>query len=49
VLNANGFDASVRPGLSGQFDVVRDGEAVFSKHQEHRFPSADEVLALLRA
>jgi len=49
VLNANGLDASIRPGLSGQFDVLRDGEVVFSKHREHRFPSADEVLALLRA
>jgi hypothetical protein len=48
-LNANGFDASIRAGVSGQFDVVREGEVVFSKHREHRFPSVDDVLALLRA
>ena len=48
-LNANGFDASIRAGRSGQFDVVHDGELVFSKDREHRFPSVDEVFALLRA
>ena len=48
MLNANGFDASIRAGVSGQFDVVRDGAVVFSKHREHRFPTVDEVVALLR-
>lgn len=48
-LNANGFDASIRAGRSGQFDVVHDGELVFSKDREHRFPAVDEVFALLRA
>jgi len=28
--------------------VIRDGELVFSKDKEHRFPDAGEVLSLLR-
>lgn len=35
--------------MSGQFDVLRDGDLVFSKQQVHRFPEPGEVLALLRA
>ncbi len=35
-------------GGNGQFDVVRDGELVFSKHKEHRFPDPGEVLSLLQ-
>jgi selT/selW/selH-like putative selenoprotein len=44
-----GFDATARAGSGGQFDVVRDGELVFSKKKEHRFPHAGEVLSLLQA
>ena len=47
-LNQEGFDASARRGTNGQFDVLRDGELVFSKHKEHRFPEQGEVLSLLR-
>jgi selT/selW/selH-like putative selenoprotein len=35
------------PGGTGQFDVVRDGEMVFSKQAEGRFPEHDEILAQL--
>ena len=35
------------PGETGQFDVVRDGELVFSKWNEGRFPEPDEILAAL--
>ncbi len=35
--------------MSGQFDVLRDGELVFSKERVHRFPEQGEVLALLQA
>ena len=37
-----------QPGRSGQFDVVRGGDIVFSKQQSKRFPKDGEVLALLR-
>jgi len=34
-------------GSSGQFDVLRDGELVFSKGREHRFPEHAEIVARL--
>jgi selT/selW/selH-like putative selenoprotein len=48
-LNSNGIDATDIPGGKGQFDVLRDGELVFSKQQVGRFPEHDEVLSALRA
>jgi len=36
-------------GSGGVFDVIVDGEIVFSKHREWRFPSDDEVLERIRA
>jgi selT/selW/selH-like putative selenoprotein len=47
-LTDEGFDAEFQPGRSGQFDVLSDGELVFSKHEVHRFPEPGEVLALLQ-
>jgi len=48
MLKDKGVDAKATAGGKGQFDVVRDGELVFSKHKEHRFPEQGEVLSLLR-
>lgn len=31
------------------FDVVADGDLIFSKHTEERFPEHDEIIAALRA
>jgi selT/selW/selH-like putative selenoprotein len=36
------------PGGSGQFDVLLDGEVVFSKKASGRFPEHAEVLARLQ-
>jgi hypothetical protein len=36
------------PGSKGQYDVVADGHAVFSKADTGRFPEDGEVLALLQ-
>jgi len=47
-LTAEGFDAAIQPGRSGQFDVISNGELVFSKQQVERFPEPGEVLALLQ-
>jgi selT/selW/selH-like putative selenoprotein len=47
-LEQHGIDVTTTPGGSGQFDVLRDGELVFSKHQEHRFPGEREILAAVR-
>jgi len=46
-LRARGVEASALPGGSGQFDIRRDGELVFSKHVEGRFPGEAEVERLL--
>ena len=35
-------------GDNGVFDVVADGQMVFSKHQAGRFPEEEEVLEVLR-
>jgi predicted Rdx family selenoprotein len=48
VLNANGIPATVVEGLKSQFDVLADGELLFSKQQQGRFPEEDEILALVR-
>jgi predicted Rdx family selenoprotein len=37
----------VSPGGRGQFDVVADGTAVFSKERAGRFPRPGEALALV--
>jgi len=39
----------VTPGDRGQFDVIADGDLIFSKHEVGRFPEDDEILGLLRA
>jgi predicted Rdx family selenoprotein len=46
-LRAGGHDADVTPGGKGQFDIVADGDLVFSKHELGRFPDDGEVAGLL--
>jgi hypothetical protein len=46
-LNASGIDASVREGKKSQYDVLADGELIFSKQNEGRWPEDGEVLELL--
>jgi selT/selW/selH-like putative selenoprotein len=36
--------ASIAPGLRGQFDVLLDGELLFSKQERGRFPEDREIL-----
>jgi hypothetical protein len=48
-LTANGFDATPCEGAKSQYDVVVDGETIFSKQQLDRFPEDGEVLELLRS
>jgi hypothetical protein len=48
-LNAVGHVAEMSEGEKSQFDVVADGETVFSKQRVGRFPSPGEVLAALPA
>ena len=44
MLNANGIPATIVEGLKSQFDVLADGELMFSKQQQGRFPEEDEIL-----
>ena len=46
-LEQDGHDAQALEGARSQFDVLADGELVFSKQREHRFPELDEILGAL--
>jgi predicted Rdx family selenoprotein len=46
-LNTKGIPAQDIPGANGQFDVLRDGELVFSKQEAGRFPEDGEILGAL--
>jgi len=46
-LEQKGHEAAAVEGARSQFDVVADGELLFSKQREHRFPEPDEILAKL--
>jgi hypothetical protein len=39
----DGVDATARPGEKSQFDVLVDGQLVFSKQREGRWPTVEEV------
>jgi selT/selW/selH-like putative selenoprotein len=42
-------EAEIQEGTKGQYDVLVDGELVFSKQQEGRFPDDSEIRELLSA
>jgi predicted Rdx family selenoprotein len=42
-------DAKLIRGADGIFDVVMDGELVFSKDDAGRFPTHDEIIRTARA
>ncbi|HEY2326559.1 MAG TPA: hypothetical protein VGH52_03645 [Gaiellaceae bacterium] len=46
-LNAVGHIAEMAPGEKSQFDVIADGELVFSKQRLGRHAEPGEMLALL--
>ncbi|MDE3025559.1 MAG: Rdx family protein [Acidobacteriota bacterium] len=43
----HGIEATAREGAKSQYDVVADGETIFSKQQTGRFPDDGEILALI--
>ena len=45
IKKARGIDTKLEKGSGGIFDVYSDEKLVFSKHEEHRFPEAAEILA----
>jgi predicted Rdx family selenoprotein len=46
-LKAGGFDADAIKGAKSQYDVIADGQLVFSKQQQGRFPEPSEILSAL--
>jgi predicted Rdx family selenoprotein len=40
-------DAEAVSGAKSQFDVVADGNLIFSKQKEGRFPNRDEIISAL--
>ena len=42
-----GIDAELIRGSNGIFDVVADGNLIYSKHRTGRFPEEEEILTLL--
>jgi predicted Rdx family selenoprotein len=49
MLHDRGVEATATPGGRGQFDVLRDGELVYSKHAVGRFPGEAEIASLVGA
>jgi predicted Rdx family selenoprotein len=49
MLQGKGIDAKATAGGKGQFDVVRDGALVYSKHETGRFPEDAEIASLVDA
>lgn len=47
IKKAKGVDAELVKGSNGIFDVYQGETLVFSKHVEHRFPEADEIIGEL--
>ena len=48
-LNGLGHIAEMEPGEKSQFDVVADGDVVYSKQREGRFPELADLLERLPA
>jgi predicted Rdx family selenoprotein len=46
-LNGLGHVAEMAEGAKSQFDVLADGDVIFSKQQTGHFPELDELVALL--
>lgn len=47
MLRERGIEAGATPGAKGQFDVISNGELVFSKHSAGRFPGEGEIERLV--
>ena len=45
---AFGIEAALTEGSSGSFDVFVNGELVFSKFEEGRFPGIDEISEIIK-
>jgi selT/selW/selH-like putative selenoprotein len=48
IRQAISVEPELAKGAGGVFDVAADGELLFSKHRDGRFPDNDEILQALR-
>jgi selT/selW/selH-like putative selenoprotein len=48
IENALDVDVKLENGELHSFDVLVDGEVIFSKSEEGRFPEAEEIIELIR-
>ena len=46
--SAFGINACILPGTDGVFDVFADGQCVFSRFKEKRFPESGEITGILK-
>jgi hypothetical protein len=44
IKKAKGLEVELVKGSGGIFDVYEGDRRVFSKHETHRFPEADEIV-----
>ena len=49
IKRETGVESELICGAGGVFDVVVDGERIFSKRESNRFPEAGEILERLGA
>ena len=49
MLSDSGLSATAVEGAHSQFDVLSEGELIFSKQREGRFPDEGEILSLLNS
>lgn len=49
IREQTGIEVEATPGATGQFDVFADGDLVFSKKEQGRFPEEDELMRLVSA
>ncbi len=49
IKKSRGIDATLIKGSGGQFEIVLDGQLIYSKKQEGRFPETQEVLSKIPA
>ena len=42
-----GFEVETNPGATGQFDVFKDGDLIYSKKEAGRFPEEHEIISAL--
>ena len=43
-----GVEATLEKGVAGVYDVVANGQVIFSKARERRFPDNAEIIELLK-